>query len=276
MKKTILMLFLVFSSIIYGQSEKIKISGKLVDENNQPLPGASVLVKGTNSGAVTDFEGSYSILVGNASSTLTFTYIGYDQKEIAVGNQTTVNVKLTPTNNTLNEVVVVGYGTQKKSDVTGSVTSLSKERLSQLPVTNVLQSVQGAVAGVTVTQSSSAPGSGTSAQIRGASSISASTGPFIVLDGMPFSTTGGSLNDINPNDIESLEILKDASAVAIYGTRGANGVILITTKKGKSGKPVIKFNTYTGIEQFSNRINPMGPAEYVQKYADWKTQSGSR
>jgi TonB-linked SusC/RagA family outer membrane protein len=276
MKKTILMLFLVFSSIIYGQSEKIKISGKLVDENNQPLPGASVLVKGTNNGAVTDFEGAYSILVGNASSTLTFTYIGYDQKEIAVGNQTTVNVKLTPTNNTLNEVVVVGYGTQKKSDVTGSVTSLSKERLSQLPVTNVLQSVQGAVAGVTVTQSSSAPGSGTSAQIRGASSISASTGPFIVLDGMPFSTTGGSLNDINPNDIESLEILKDASAVAIYGTRGANGVILITTKKGKSGKPVIKFNTYTGIEQFSNRINPMGPAEYVQKYADWKTQSGSR
>lgn len=276
MKKTILMFLLVCSTVIYGQSEKIKISGKLVDENNQPLPGASILIKGTNNGASTDFEGAYSILVGNAGATLVFTFIGYDQKEIVVGNQTAINVKLTPTNNTLNEVVVVGYGTQKKSDVTGSVTSLSKERLSQLPVTNVLQSVQGAVAGVNVIQSSSAPGSGTSAQIRGASSISASTGPFIVLDGMPFSTTGGSLNDINPNDIESLEILKDASAVAIYGTRGANGVILITTKKGKTGKPVIKFNTYAGIEQFSNRINPMGPSEYVQKYADWKIQSGSK
>ncbi|MFV5701106.1 SusC/RagA family TonB-linked outer membrane protein [Flavobacterium sp. XS2P12] len=274
MKKTIFMLLLVFSTVIYGQSEKIKISGKIVDENNQPLPGASILIKGTNNGAATDFEGAYAIQA-NAGSTLVFTFIGYDQKEIAVGNQTTINVKLTPTNNTLNEVVVVGYGTQKKSDVTGSVTSLSKERLSQLPVTNVLQSVQGAVAGVNVIQSSSAPGSGTSAQIRGASSISAATGPFIVLDGMPFSTTGGSLNDINPNDIESLEILKDASAVAIYGTRGANGVILITTKKGKSGKPVIKFNTYAGIEQFSNRVNPMGPTEYVQKYADWKVQSGA-
>ncbi|MFV5689320.1 SusC/RagA family TonB-linked outer membrane protein [Flavobacterium sp. ZT3R25] len=274
MKKTILMCLLVFSAVIYGQSEKVKISGKIVDENNQPLPGASILIKGTNNGAATDFEGTYAIQA-NTGATLIFTFIGYDQKEIAVGNQTTIDVKLTPTNNTLNEVVVVGYGTQKKSDVTGSVTSLSKERLSQLPVTNVLQSVQGAVAGVNVIQSSSAPGSGTSAQIRGASSISAATGPFIVLDGMPFSTTGGSLNDINPNDIESLEILKDASAVAIYGTRGANGVILITTKKGKTGKPVIKFNTYTGIETFSNRINPMGPAEYVQKYADWKTQSGS-
>ena len=123
MKKTILMLFLVFSSIIYGQTEKIKISGKLVDENNQPLPGATILVKGTNNGTVTDFDGSYSILVGNENSMLIFTFIGYDQKEIAVGNQTTINVKLTPTNNTLNEVVVVGYGTQKKSDVTGSVTS---------------------------------------------------------------------------------------------------------------------------------------------------------
>lgn len=275
MKKTVLMLFLVFSTVIYGQSEKIKISGKLVDENNQALPGASVLVKGTNNGAVADFDGAYDIVVPNENSVLIFSSIGYDSKEIKVANQTTIDVKLTPTNNTLNEVVVVGYGTQKKSDVTGSVTSLSKERLSLLPVTNVLQAVQGAVAGVNVTQSSSAPGSGTSAQIRGANSISASTGPFIVLDGMPFSTTGGSLNDINPNDIESLEILKDASAVAIYGTRGANGVILVTTKKGKTGKPVIKFNTYAGIEQFSNRVNPMGPAQYVQKYADWKTQAGS-
>lgn len=274
MKKSILTLLLCFSAAIYGQ-EGIEISGSIVDENDQPLPGASVLVKGTSKGVATDFDGNYTIMVDDKTAVLSFSYVGYENTEIVVGEQTTINVKLAPSASALDEIVIVGYGTQKRSDVTGAVTSLSKERLSQLPVTNVLQSVQGAVAGVSVTQSSSAPGSGTSAQIRGASSISATTGPFIVLDGMPFSTTGGSLNDINPNDIESLEILKDASAVAIYGTRGANGVILITTKKGKTGKPVIKLNTYGGIETFANRINPMGPAEYVQKYADWKTQSGS-
>lgn len=275
MKNIILMFLLSFSATIYSQTGNIEVTGAIVDENDQPLPGATILVKGTTIGTATDFDGMYTIEVNDKNVILSFSYVGYEKKDIVVGDQTTINVKLIPSTNSLDEVVIVGYGTQKRSDITGSVSSLSKERLSQLPVTNVLQSVQGAVAGVNITQSSSAPGSGTSAQIRGASSISASTGPFIVLDGMPFSTTGGSLNDINPNDIESLEILKDASAVAIYGTRGANGVILITTKKGKTGKPVIKFNTYTGIESFSNRVNPMGPAEYVQKYADWKEQSGS-
>jgi TonB-linked SusC/RagA family outer membrane protein len=275
MKKTILVMLFLFATISYGQSGKTKISGTVVDEKNLPLPGVSVLIKGTNLAVSTDIDGLYSIAVDNANSVLVFSYIGYDTKEVVVGSQVNINCKLIPAENKLDEVVVVGYGTQKKSDVTGSVTSVSKERLSQLPVTNVLQSVQGAVAGVSITQSSSVPGSGVSAVIRGTNSISASTGPFIVLDGMPYSTTGGSINDINPNDIESMEILKDASAVAIYGTRGANGVILITTKKGKKGKPVIKFNAYTGIEQFSNTVNPMGPDEYVQKYADWKTQSGA-
>ena len=274
MKKTILMFLLVFSSISYSQTEKIKITGIVVDDKGQALPGVSV-VSGEKESASTDSEGKFSINVNDTKSNLKFSYVGFTNQTIVVGNNKVINITLNESKNELNEVVVVGYGTQKKSDITGSVTSLSKERLSQLPVTNVLQSVQGAVAGVTVTQSSSVPGSGTSAVIRGVNSISASTGPFIVLDGMPYSTTGGSLNDINPNDIESLEILKDASAVAIYGTRGANGVILITTKKGKTGKPSIKFNAYTGIEEFSHKVNPMGPAEYVQKYADWKAQSGA-
>lgn len=275
MKKTILMILIIFATISYGQSGKTKISGTVVDEKNLPLPGVTVLIKGTNLAVSTDIDGLYSIAVGDTNSVLVFSFIGYDNKEVVVGSDVTINIKLIPAENKLEEVVVVGYGTQKKSDVTGSVTTVSKERLSQLPVTNVLQSVQGAVAGVSITQSSSVPGSGVSAVIRGTNSISASTGPFIVLDGMPYSTTGGSINDINPNDIESMEILKDASAVAIYGTRGANGVILITTKKGKKGKPVIKLNAYTGVEQFSNTVNPMGPDEYLQKYADWKTQSGT-
>lgn len=255
-------------------SAAILIKGVVTDESGETLIGATVQVKGTNAGTVTDVDGSYELEVAGKDAILVFSYTGYTDLEIVVGEQTTINVVM-KSGVQLDEIVVVGYGVQKKSDVTGSVTSVPKQRLSELPVTNVLQSVQGAVAGVNITQGSSVPGSGNSALVRGVNSISASTGPFIVLDGMPFSTTGGSINDINPNDIESIEILKDASAVAIYGTRGANGVILITTKKGKSGKPVIKLNTYAGTENFANTVQPMGPDEYVQKYADWKVQAGS-
>ena len=138
--------------------------------------------------------------------------------------------------------MVVGYGVQKKSDVTGSVTSVGKERLGKLPVTNVLQAVQGAAAGVTITQTSSIPGDAPDALVRGQNSINANSGPYIVVDGVPISKSGGTLNDINPNDIESMEILKDASATAIYGTNGANGVILITTKRGTNKAPTISFS----------------------------------
>jgi TonB-dependent SusC/RagA subfamily outer membrane receptor len=168
---------------------------------------------------------------------------------------------------------VVGYGTQKRSDITGSVTSVSKDRLSNLPVTNLSQALQGATAGLQITQQSSVPGSSGTMQVRGVNSINASTGPFIVLDAMPFF---GSLNDINPNDIASIEILKDASAVAIYGTRGSNGVILITTKRGtnKDGKPNINFNAYGGVENIAHTLTPMGPDQYVQKYKDFLTANG--
>ncbi len=252
----------------------LTVRGKVTDEAGEPLIGASILVKGTGTGTITDFDGAYELEVADETAVLVFSYTGYENVEEVVGSRQVIDVVLR-TGITLEQVVVVGYGVQKKSDVTGSVTSVPKERLSELPVTNVLQSIQGAVAGVNITQGSSVPGSGSSALVRGVNSISAATGPFIVLDGMPFSTTGGSLNDINPNDIASIEILKDASAVAIYGTRGANGVILITTKRGSSGKPVIKLNTYAGSEGFAHVVEPMGPEEYVQKYADWKAQAGS-
>ena len=162
---------------------------------------------------------------------------------------------------------------QKKSDVTGSVTSVGKERLGKLPVTNVLQAVQGAAAGVTITQTSSIPGDAPDALVRGQNSINANSGPYIVVDGVPISKSGGTLNDINPNDIESMEILKDASATAIYGTNGANGVILITTKRGTSGKPTIRYNGYFGVEDFSHKLDFCDGSQITQRYRDYVSQN---
>ena len=181
-------------------------------------------------------------------------------------------IKLTATNRQLGEVVVVGYGSKKRADITGAVSSVPKDRLSKLPVTNVLHAIEGSVAGVMVTQTSSVPGSSASVLVRGQNSISAGTGPFIVIDGIPFSGAGGVTNDINPYDIASIEILKDASATAIYGVNGSNGVILITTKRGYTGKPIIRYNVHVGFDNIAHMLEPLSPEGYVQKYADYKIQ----
>ncbi|WP_461139436.1 SusC/RagA family TonB-linked outer membrane protein [Spirosoma pomorum] len=256
----------------------ITVVGKVTDEKGGALPGASVALKGTSIGTNTDANGGYTIRIpdGTKDPVLIFSYIGYQLQEVAIGNQTTVNVQLQGDSKSLNEVVVVGYGTQKRSDITGAVASVPKARLSQLPVTNVLQAIQGSVAGVNITQSSSVPGATPSTVIRGQNSINANSGPYVVVDGIPLSKTGGSISDINPNDIESMEILKDASAVAIYGTNGANGVILITTKRGSTGKPTIRYNNYVGVENFAHILRPRDGEEYVQKYKDWLTQTGQK
>ncbi len=230
-----------------------KITGVIKDATGEPVIGANVIVKGTTNGTMSDIDGKFSLEVP-AGAILSISYIGYVAQEIPVKNQTDLNILLKEDSEMLDEVVVVGYGVQKKSDVTGSVTSVSKERLEKLPVTNVLQAVQGAAAGVTITQASSIPGDAPTALVRGQNSINANSGPYIVVDGVPINKTGGSLNDIAPSDIESMEILKDASATAIYGTNGANGVILITTKHGRSGKPTIKYSGYVGFEDFSNKL----------------------
>ena len=250
----------------------ISVTGNVVNDKGAPLQGVSVLIKGTTQGASTDAKGEY--VIGNVpeNSTLVFSFVGLEAKEVPTNGQTSISVTLTPKATAgLDDIVVVGYGTRKRSDVTGSVASVGKERLSQLPVTNALQAVQGAVAGVNISQGSSVPGSTPNVVVRGESSISASTGPFIVVDGVPFN---GSINDINPNDIASIDILKDASSTAIYGTRGANGVILITTKRGRTGKASITYNGYGGFEDFAHIVEPMGPEQYVQKYADYKAQAG--
>lgn len=270
-----LMLFSILLSIpLNAQGQQNSISGQISDvTNKEPLVGVSVIVKGTTTGILTDIDGKFSI-AAPIGSTLVITYIGFEKQEIPITNRTPLNIQLKEDSQLLEDVVVVGYGVQKKSDVTGSVTSVSKDRLAKIPVTNVLQAVQGAAAGVIITQQSSVPGDAPSALVRGQNSINANSGPYIVVDGIPMTKSGGTLNDINPADIASMEILKDASAVAIYGTNGANGVILITTKRGTTGKPVIRYNGHVGVESMAHILEPRNGEEYLQKFADWMKQMG--
>ncbi|MDR3339626.1 MAG: SusC/RagA family TonB-linked outer membrane protein, partial [Candidatus Symbiothrix sp.] len=262
-----LLLCLIYSTNIYAQQQNV--SGKVLDTENEPLAGVSIGIKEALAGALTDIEGKFNLNVPSLNVTLTFKYLGYKDAEIALNGRSSITVVMVEDTQLLDELVVVGYGTQKKSDITGSVTSVPKDRFSKLPVTNVLQAIQGVAAGVTITQSSSIPGDEPTVMVRGRNSINAYSDPYIVVDGIPLSKTGGSLNDINPNDIESMEILKDASAVAIYGTNGANGVILITTKRGTTGKPVIRYNGYVGVEGLAHVLEPGSPDQLLERYAEY-------
>ncbi|MCU7548178.1 TonB-dependent receptor [Chitinophagaceae bacterium LB-8] len=264
-----------------AQTSTSLVKGIVHDANKEPLIGVSVIIQNnkTNftSGTRTDTTGVFSTRIpAGGSYSFSFSMVGYESQTLSgyhIKEDTTFSlvVEMKSTTASLDEIVVVGYGTRKRSDVTGAVASVPRERLSLLPVTNTLQAIQGTVAGVHISQGSSVPGSAPTVVIRGESSISASTSPLIVADGVPFN---GSINDINPNDIASIDILKDASSTAIYGTRGANGVILITTKRGQTGKTIIAYNGYGGLEDFAHTVRLMGPEQYVQKYADFKAQAG--
>src|SRR5450759_516726 len=255
-----------------------KITGTVSDKNGAPIPGENIVVTGTTHGTMTDIDGKYSIDIPQGAISLTFSFIGMEPQEKIIGTLTQINVTMVDSAIGLDEVIVVGYGTMKKSDLTGSVASIPESRLKELPVTNVLQAVQGAVSGINIVQTTMVPGgvayngATTSVTIRGVNSISASSNPLYVVDGVPL--MGGSINDINPNDIKSIEVLKDVSSVAIYGTRGANGVILITTKRGTDGKPVIRYGAYAGPEMMVNVFKPMNGSEYVRKYVNARIQNG--
>nr|WP_121273193.1 TonB-dependent receptor [Pedobacter schmidteae] len=255
-------------------AKDIVIKGTVKSEAGEALAGVTVTVKDKNIHAKTNASGEFQIST-TEGATLVFTYIGYASQNVVVNSKTVINVTMLIDVNKyqMNEVVVVGYGTQKRSDITGSVTSVPKERLAGLPVTNVLSAIQGTTAGLNVSSPSSVPGSSPSVLVRGVNSINAGTGPLTVIDGVPFSNLGGSMNDINPNDIASIEILKDASAVAIYGTRGSSGVILITTKRGKTGEPTIRYSVYGGPEYQNKNLHPLSGPEYAEKYLEFLRQS---
>lgn len=273
MKVSLSFLFflLLLSTSVIAQNQTV--TGK-VTSNDSALSNVTVLIKGSKTGTQTDANGNFTIKVASGAK-LVFSHIGYLPIEASVGSKNVLNIQLEVTKQDLNEVVVVGYGSKKRADVTGAITSVPKARLSQLPVTNVLQAVEGAVPGLNITNTSSVPGSVPGVLVRGQNSITAQSGPYIVVDGIPLiKTVGSSLNDINPNDIASIEVLKDASATAIYGVQGSNGVILITTKRGVTGKPVIRYTAYTGLENIAHVLKPRNGSEYIQKYADYMKQTG--
>ena len=242
------LMFLLFILLSYsGYSQSKNITGSVSDEKGMPLPGVSILVKGTNNGTMTDFDGKFSLQTKPEASMLVFSFVGMEKQEVQIGNKTVFNVVLKDSETLLDEVVIVGYGTQKKSDVTGSVVSVSTETLEARPRASLEQMLQGTMAGMNISvNASNAEGSSNSMLIRGQNSISASNGPLIIFDGVPYA---GNLSEINPKDVGSLEVLKDASAAAIYGSRGANGVILITSKKGKTGQMKVNYSVSTTINQ---------------------------
>ncbi|MBS7564712.1 TonB-dependent receptor [Mucilaginibacter sp. Bleaf8] len=246
----------------------ITVNGMVKDTEGQPVPGVTVAVKGSTGGTVTSLNGTYTIKLPDGNETLVFTAIGFEPLEIAVNNQTQINVTLKKKVSTMNEVVVVGYGSQKKADVTGSIASVNEEALKSVPASNLLGALQGQAPGLDIQKSggNSHPGSTPSISIRGQRSLGASNDVLYVVDGIPYN--GTYINDLNQDDVVSVQILKDASATAIYGSRGANGVILISTRRGKTGAPVITYSGYAGVMKPLGYYDVMEPAEY-QVYKKW-------
>jgi len=217
------------------------ITGQVTERNGTLLPSVSILEKGTTNGVLTDANGQFRINVTTADPVLVFSFVGYETTEIAVGTRAVINVTLATSTIGLDEIVVVGYGTVRKSDVTGSITSVDVDKIRDVPAATVVKALQGKTAGVEIQNIGRQPGAGSQIRIRGSRSLSGSNDPLIIVDGIPF---GGNLSDIASDDIAGLEVLKDASATAIYGSRGSNGVIIISTRKGESGAIRVNYNGY--------------------------------
>lgn len=248
------------NSYVWAQSRTI--TGKVTDAGGTGLPGVSVTVKGSTQGAVSDGNGGYSLSVPPNKNTLVFSYIGFVGQEIEIGSQSVINVALEEDATNLSEVVVVGYGTQKKSQMTGAISQVTSKQITEMPLTSLGQALQGRAAGVDVSQSGSKPGSAPKILIRGRRSFNAGNDPLYVVDGIPLSA---GYEDINPNDIQSMEVLKDATATAIYGARGANGVILVTTKRGANkGKTTVTLDTYAGASNAYSQLELFSGAEFAE------------
>ena len=244
------------------QEQTQAVTGIVIDETGETVPGVNVYEKGTSNGTYSDADGKFSVVVENKDAILVFSVIGYTLQEVLVGNQTTINVTMVEDIFSLEEVVVIGYGEVKKSDITGSVASVKQEEITAYPAVDMVQAIQGRAAGLQVTANNGAPGAGFKVRIRGGTSINASSDPVYVVDGF----VGAALPP--PEDIESIEILKDASATAIYGSRGANGVVMVTTKRGQSGKPVINLNMSYSIQNPINRLDLLNAeqfSDYIQE-----------
>ena len=267
----ILHLLLFFTSAAWAQANSIK--GKVSDDKGASLPGVTVLLKGSNSGTSTDANGNFSLNVPNTTGTLVISFVGYSPREVPFKNLTGVNVTLTPDAAALGEVVVIGYGSQLRKVVTGAVQTINNKELKDIPVSQITQKLQGRLAGVQINQTTGKPGQGMSVRIRGQLSVSAGSDPLYVVDGFPIT---GNIGAINPDEIENISILKDAASTSLYGSRAANGVVLITTKKGKRGQTNVSFNTFAGVQKVPAKglIEMMDAVEFAQFKKEYYTDAG--
>lgn len=243
--------------------EKQEVTGKVTDGSGNPLPGVTIFVKGTQQGTISNIDGIFNITVSESLAVLVFSYIGYATQETAVGNSTRLDIVMQNDNRILNEVIVVGYGTQKKSQLTGAISSVGAKEISEMPITNLGQALQGRAAGVDVAQLGSRPGSVPKILIRGRRSFNAGNEPLYVVDGIPLAE---GYEDMNPNDVQSMEVLKDATATGIYGARGANGIVLITTKRGQGTqkKTTISYDTYIGVSKALDKVKLFNGSEFAE------------
>ena len=266
------MLIICLFSITSLSAQTLTVNGKVIDQTGEAIIGASILIQGTTNGAITDFNGSFTIPDVDAKATMVVSYIGYKTQNIAVNGQTIFNITLREDTETLDEVVVVGYGVQRKSDLTGSVASVkASEALKNTPSTNVSDALQGRISGVSVITSGD-PGKGSTIRVRGVNSISGDAGPLVVVDGF----IGGDLKSINPSDIQSIEVLKDASATAVYGSRGANGVILVTTKTPNQERLRVDFNAFVNIKSAIEKPDMLSPGQYAELSNQYQIDNGKK
>ena len=281
--KTPLTIFFLFVALLTISAQKIKIKGAVTD-NGMPLPGASIVVKGSSNGTVTDFDGFYELLV-NSDDAIIVSYVGYKTMEVEVKGQQLINVQLIEDAAKLDEVVVIGYGTTKRKDLTGAISSIKSEEINKIQTLSFEGALAGRMSGVQIVSSEGGPDSAVKIRIRGGTSINASNDPLYVIDGFPIlgsaittstglgNSTTSPLSTLDPSNIESIDVLKDASATAIYGSRGANGVIIITTKKGKKGRMNLNFDSFTSFSRLSNKLDVLTPQEFIDYRNDFQPWS---
>ena len=265
---------IILSTLLTNQS-KLNIRGKVVDTNSQPLPGVTVVLKGTTNGTITDVDGNYFLSNVPSDETLVFSFVGMRSLEVPVSGKTSIDVVLMEETIGIEEVVAIGYGSMQKSDITSSISEVDVDQLSRQTTSSLDQSLQGLIPGVQVEQTTGNPGGSSSIRIRGSSSVGAGSDPLFVIDGNPMPESYGKnqnpLSWLNPNDIESITVLKDASSTAIYGSRGSNGVILITTKSGKEGKTTVSFNASIGIQ--NAMANSKMDVMNAHEFATWRYEN---
>lgn len=254
-----LFLFFAFMLPVCTWAQSIQLTGTVTDTSGETVIGASVLEKGTTNGLITDIDGNFSLTV-SPNATIVISYVGYTTQEIPLNGRKTLNVVLKEDNEMLDEVVVIGYGTMKKSDMTGAISSVDTEELTKRATTNPAEALQGKIAGVNIMKAGGNAGAGVSVKIRGVKSFG-SNEPLYIIDGFP-----GDIDNVNPQDIQSMEVLKDGAAAAIYGSVAANGVIIITTKNGKKGETHIDFNTYLSVTQVANKLEMTNAEQYKNTY----------